>query len=68
MGRVEKTVFVSYCRPDVVWALAVHGSPTQYGEATVERLRVSSLSVTLTAYSRPASVRSVRAVSQSSGA
>ena len=30
MGRVEKTVFISYRRTNVAWALAVHQALTQH--------------------------------------
>ena len=31
MGRVEKTVFISYRRRNVAWALAVYQHLTQHG-------------------------------------
>jgi hypothetical protein len=31
MGRIEKTVFVSYCRTNVPWALAIFQNLTQHG-------------------------------------
>jgi hypothetical protein len=31
MGRIEKTVFISYRRRDEPWALAVFGDLTQHG-------------------------------------
>jgi hypothetical protein len=32
MGRIEKTVFISYRRRDESWALAVFGDLTRHGE------------------------------------